>query len=65
MTPTQRKNLNVSPPISKTPETIFNEVMGIDPLPAPEPIKNTLPSISASSGSQSSNRFLQLMGIGS
>lgn len=63
MTPAQRKSLNVSPPISKTPEMIFNEVMGIDPLPTPQPPSNTLPSIDASSGSQSSDRFLQLMGI--
>jgi len=65
MTPAQRKRLNVGPPVSKTPQTVFNEVMGIDPLPTPQPSSNTLPSIDASSGSQSSNRFLQLMGIGS
>ena len=63
MTPAQRKSLNVSPPISKTPETIFNEVMGIDSPSTPQPSSNTLPSIDASSGSQSSDRFLQLMGI--
>ena len=65
MTPSQRKSLNVEPPVSKTPQTVFNEVMGIDPLPTSQPPSNTLPSIDASSGSQSSNRFLQLMGIGS
>jgi len=41
MTPAQRKRLNVGPPVSKTPQTVFNEVMGIDPLPTPQPSSNT------------------------
>ena len=65
MTPTQRSSMPAppSPPVQRTPEQIFNEVVLGQSAESQKAPANNLPNFSASSGSTDTSRTQKLFGI--